>query len=235
MHKWKKQLHTQSVKRLPLMLLSSQLCPLESQHNPLLVKKTPCDSITNPIKDLNLSAQYKTIGRTLSELEASYICAGVPWLPPTKKVLAIRDKSSPTTNNTPIKKPPLEEALRIGLVNVKTHVLESYYDDLESASDSQIDFKALSIEHYNLFEQFAFTLILNATAISASAIIGVAFIHNATVIASITISCGISATVLGLTLSLNPYRKASFATLISREILRRQGKGIGLPMTPITE
>lgn len=208
---------------------------LVSPHRPFLIKDTTPENQIVRIQDLGILKQYQTIGYTLSTLEASYICAGIPWLPPTKKVTAFRQLNRNKTDKDQKRDLALEEALRIELVNVQTHVIESYCDDLDNLQHSQTNLQKLSIEQYSHFEQFAFTCVLCIVATITSAIFGAILIHNTTLIASLIISCDICAVTLGFALSCHDYRKANFATLLSREILRRQGKGMGLPMTPIVE
>ncbi len=161
---------------------------------------------------------YQTIGKTLSNLEASTIKVGIPWLPPTKNVRAHHVEFDSS----------VDEYIRSELVGVSTHALESYAEDLETKATKPRNSKK---ERFNLhlyqptfIERYALTgsvFIFCFILLFASLTVVTKSLSLAILVAPL-ISVAIGSILR--TLSSEPIRLYSFHQLLLKEILRRRGQ-----------
>jgi hypothetical protein len=171
-----------------------------------------------------MESQYCTIGQTLSMLEASLVRAGVPWIPPCSRVSELKRKLSD----------PLEDILKVELVNVQTSALESYIDDLESLPPTPSSSEQLYLTLLRPWERFCFAAILGIVSVSFGLCGSLSFAAS---IATIVLSVGfttMAGVMVGTVLCSEGYRRASFQSLLALELMRRSGHtSQSTPFTPV--
>ncbi|HQH26915.1 MAG TPA: hypothetical protein PLP17_05915 [Oligoflexia bacterium] len=165
-----------------------------------------------PRRDL-LEEHYRAIGETLSICEAAVLCAGIPWLFPTASVHARALKYQG----------PVEQFIRLSLVNISTSTLELYCDDLENAPVQSTERDPLYLAPLSNLDRFCWCL-----AIIACGACLVYLICQSLGLSPLFTALGIVGTGSILFAACAPYcleshRRYSLHSLLYAEILRRKG------------
>ena len=156
---------------------------------------------------------YRQIGQLLNICEAGNWTVGVPGVGPTKRTRQLAGAYDG----------PLDEFIKMSLVEVSTNVLELYCDDLESIPPSSDVSSSLYIRQLSFLERFAFAALLTIVVGAFSYWAGGGF--EFTPAHTWFFSLGIAGAVclLLIALCLEPQRRYSFHALLCREIMRRKG------------
>ena len=165
----------------------------------------------------NVAAKYRVIGDALSIAEAATIHVGIPWLPPTAPVRERQEKFEA----------PLEDFIQLSVTEVPTSTLESYCDDLEQLPPDKPSGELLGLAELSFLEHHSLAFLFLGAAFVCS-LVSLNF-------ATGTLAIGISAACLfsgvagfiGASLTSETYRRASFYTVIAKEVARRGGRAGG--------
>lgn len=169
------------------------------------------------VKTPEVAGQYHAIGDALLACEAVSWKVGIPWLPPTKRVRSLRRHPEWREAKT------LDDYLRCKLVGVKTEIIESYCEDLESLGTGAETSKALGIYLASGFERYLLADTTTSVTLFAAYfffrwLLGRAIFSFVPAL----ICCGLIGLV-GTTISSEAYRRTSFYSLLLRELARRRG------------
>ncbi len=177
--------------------------------------------------DAKRSEHYQLIGKTLRICEVASFRIGIPWLPPTRSVLARRRAFNQS----------LSDFLRTSLVHVPTSTLESYCDDLQTWPVDDESGYSLSIAPVSPGERYALPVVVAAGF--AFGVFILSLVEGARSTLSLVLATIFSASLclFSAMLCSEGYRRASFSWLISNEILRRRGDDLGptskIPLYPV--
>ena len=157
---------------------------------------------------------YAVIGAALLHAEAKDMHIGIPWLLPTARVRALRAIDS---------LPDLTEMMKQELVTVNTKSLETYCDDLETLPDLPGSTDCLHIKLNSRSERYGFGALLTVFFAICLALFSFPLYQDVGTSILLGLIGGLVGLLVGLNMSSDRSRRASFAILITREILRRQG------------
>lgn len=170
---------------------------------------------------------YRQIGRLLRVCEVGSFRIGVPWLPPTARVTALRtDLERQLHSSNPAQRQSIADYIRTGLVGVPTTVLEMYGEDLGGyTTEEPSESYHLALGRLSRFERYAGTLIV--TTIAVTLYFAHLWFWKSTSLVVIALGVGLvaAAAVIGMVTGSEGYRRATFAWVVSAEIQRRRGSG----------
>ena len=161
-----------------------------------------------------LQEQYQKIGVGLNQCEARFIGCGIPVLPPTKRARALRRKVDP----------PIADFLRMSLVGVSTPALIAYAEDLDELPLDALGGSVLVLYHPRLWERYWAVIIVASLVFAASILISTRGLTALPMFQDVTgfvITSFMS--LLAAPLCSERLRRMNFASLIRKEIRRRQG------------
>lgn len=157
---------------------------------------------------------YKAIGQVLSILEASRFRVGVPCLLPTPIVRKLSQKIAE----------PIEEYIRVNLVNTRTEVLESYIDDLRNIPLSIENNCSLGIYTPSDTERYGvFTLFIAISSLIGFCIFGLPESKIGWFLLGVFSIFELIIWFINLLFGSEHYRRNTFIWYTNNELLRRRG------------
>lgn len=170
---------------------------------------------------------YAQIGQALMTCEAAFCSVGIPWLPPSRRVSALRQQCDQ----------PLKEFLRCSLVTVSTSSLESYLDDLQSLPATEDSAHELSIAIDSPIERHAFSALTGVV----TAAVALASLQTINLSLTGTVIAATALTAIGVAiaefLSNDWARRVTFHRELLAELKRRKGSDrpsmTRLPLSPV--
>ena len=162
----------------------------------------------------DIAQQYQLVGKTLLICEASAFRVGIPWLPPTRRVLRYRQNLGS----------PVEQYVRYSLVTVNTDTLESYLEDLDTLSSDPKRNHLLHLQSPTPFERYAFGILLFITFFISLFCSLASMSPNFTAALSIAGIFALLASLAGFVFSSETSRLTSFYWVLEEEVLRRRGE-----------
>ena len=175
------------------------------------------DSLSAPVSGVSSGAwaeHFRNIGRALAVAEAGDLEAGIPWLPPTRRVQALRRE---------YRSESLEQWIRLSLVGVPTNIVIIYVEELEKAKAGS-DLASLGVPHPSFGERYAFAGLAAAAAVAAG-VCGAVLTGQYNWFAWVgTALAVLAAAGAGGVLGSDGCRRASFAAVLQQEIRRRKGE-----------
>jgi|GEM_PF-4009832 len=157
---------------------------------------------------------YQTIGQALLRIEAVSSRVGVPWMFPTRRVRGVQQSVSSEE---------LAELAKQEFVTVSTSALEVYHDDLETLPDDIGSVELLQVKLNSRLEKYGFCALITFFFASSMLAFSISLYQDPGVYILLSLLGGLVGVLLGLDLASDCSRRKSFAALIQREILRRQG------------
>lgn len=159
-------------------------------------------------------SQYIAIGQVLTTLEASRFRVGIPYLLPTQ---IVRNSHHRIVE-------PIEEYLRINLVNTKTEVLESYIDDLRNMPLSIESNSFLNISTPSDVERYgALTVFIAITSLVALYTLGLPETTVGWVTFGLFAIFELIVWFINLLFGTEHYRRNTFIWYTNNELMRRRG------------
>ena len=182
-----------------------------------MVQNPNCDVASSLKLPLEMADAYRQIGHTLLVAEASTFSIGIPWVPQTQRTMKLRQEFSA----------PLQEFVRVNLVNVSSTTLESYAEDMEALAPNQESQRYLGIDGPSFVERYLLSLVL----FCASFVVLLA--TSTWVKAAPSLVLGISLLVALIVAGISLFvcsevsRRSTFHWLVYEELLRRRGTSQG--------
>ena len=164
---------------------------------------------------------YQQIGSTLLACETYFFAVGLPWMPASKRVRALRQEVRQNGS----------EFVRLNLSTVSSQALQMYTEDLITLPDSKESSQALYISLPSYLERYSFLFAVLLVLGALSALIVSSLTHNSTLTILATLGVSVLALLSFCPLTSESYRRETFYRVILAEINRRQGgqnKGRGV-------
>lgn len=169
------------------------------------------------------SADFRAIGQALSSCEAGSLLVGIPVLFPSTRIKRLRKSF----------RGPVGDFFRQSLVTISTNALEAYDCELVERLERADDIESLGIFLPNFIERFFFVVISALLGLVAVFFfyLSLVYLFDSTLELKalwywvLAFELGVS--YIGFGFCTDEARLESFHGMLSREILRRHGKGPG--------